>query len=282
MSTTELNNATTATATATNDKKVVVKKVIPKATMNYLKFALVILKTGSTDIIKELLLEKSIDTIIDFVNEIVKNGNQDKEIVEMRKIALAPPKKSRAKPKAKAAAENANQADTIVSDLVSLARNENDSQSEPVPKKSRAKPKAKATADEPADGDADAKPKKSRAKPKAKATADAPVDGEATTEATTEAPAETKPKKSRAKPKADAKVADAKVADSKVADATPAEVTPELKSDDFKPADADVKPADVKPADDKPKKSRAKPKAKATTEVVAEDTAHDVAVADDC
>jgi hypothetical protein len=269
MSTTELNNAT-----ATADKKVAVKKVIPKATMNYLKFALVIMKTGSTDIIKELLLEKSIDTIIDFVNEIVKNGNQDKEIVEMRKIALAPPKKSRAKPKAKVA-ENANQADTIVSDLVSLARNENDSESEPVPKKSRAKPKAKAAAEAPAadaeapaadadapaadaDAPADAKPKNSRAKPKA--TADATA-----VEATA---AEAKPKKSRAKPKAKA----AEV----VADANAVEVTPELKSDDFKPAENDAN-ADAKPADDKPKKSRAKPKAKAA-EVVAEDAA----VADDC
>jgi hypothetical protein len=270
MSTTELNNATT-----TADKKVAVKKVIPKATMNYLKFALVIMKTGSTDIIKELLLEKSIDTIIDFVNEIVKNGNQDKEIVEMRKIALAPPKKSRAKPKAKTA-ENANQADTIVSDLVSLARNENDSESEPVPKKSRAKPKAKAAAEAPAaeapaadadvpaadaDAPADAKPKKSRAKPKAKADADATADADAPA-------ADAKPKKSRAKPKAKA----AEV----VADANAVEVTPELKSDDFKPAENDAN-ADAKPADDKPKKSRAKPKAKAA-EVVAEDAA----VADDC
>jgi hypothetical protein len=268
MSTTELNNATTATATA--DKKVAVKKVIPKATMNYLKFALVILKSGSTDIIKELLLEKSIDTIIDFVNEIVKNGNQDKEIVEMRKVALAPPKKSRAKPKAKND-DNSTPADTIVSDLVSLARNEsaNESESEPVPKKSRAKPKAKAAV-VPANGDAEA-----------------PAEGDATT-------AEAKPKKSRAKPKADAKVADAKVADAKVADANAAEVTPELKSDDFKSDDnkpagdkpagdkpAGDKPADDKPADDKPKKSRAKPKPKPTADVAVAEVA-DAEVADDC
>jgi len=266
MSTAELNNATTATATA--DKKVAVKKVIPKATMNYLKFALVILKSGSTDIIKELLLEKSIDTIIDFVNEIVKNGNQDKEIVEMRKIALAPPKKSRAKPKAKND-DNSTPADTIVSDLVSLARNEsaNESESEPVPKKSRAKPKAKAATDgdAPAEGDAttaEAKPKKSRAKPKAKATdAEAP-DGDKLADGNAEVTTtEAKPKKSRAKPKANA--------DAKADDASPAEVTPELKSDDFKSDD------------DKPKKSRAKPKPKPTADVAVAEVAQ-AEVADDC
>ncbi len=83
------------------DKKTVVKKTIPRKTMNYLKFALFVLNSNEETIAKKLFLDKSIDEIISSVNDVVETGEQDKTINEWRKQFINPPKtrKPRAKTK---------------------------------------------------------------------------------------------------------------------------------------------------------------------------------------
>jgi hypothetical protein len=81
------------------DKKTVVKKTIPRKTMNYLKFALFVLGSNEENIVEKLFLDKSIDEIISSVNDVVENGEQDKTIRDLRKQYINPPKAK--KPRAK-------------------------------------------------------------------------------------------------------------------------------------------------------------------------------------
>jgi len=74
------------------DKKIVVKKTIPRKTMGYLKFALFVLGSNEENIAQKLFLDKSIDEIISSVNDVVENGDQAKTINELRKQFINPPK----------------------------------------------------------------------------------------------------------------------------------------------------------------------------------------------
>ena len=83
------------------DKKTVVKKTIPRKTMNYLKFALYVLGSNEENIVQKLFLDKSIDEIISSVNNVVENGEQDKTIRDLRKQYINPPKTKKPRAKAK-------------------------------------------------------------------------------------------------------------------------------------------------------------------------------------
>ena len=74
------------------DKKIVVKKTIPRKTMGYLKFALFVLGSNEENIAQKLFLDKSIDEIISSVNDVVENGDQAKTINDLRKQFINPPK----------------------------------------------------------------------------------------------------------------------------------------------------------------------------------------------
>jgi hypothetical protein len=86
-----------------SDKKIVVKKTIPRKTMGYLKFALSVLGSNEENIIQKLFLDKSIDEIISSVNDVVENGDQAKTINDLRKQIINPSKvkKPRAQTKTK-------------------------------------------------------------------------------------------------------------------------------------------------------------------------------------
>jgi hypothetical protein len=114
-------------------KKKPVLKAIPKKIMGYLKFAHFVLGSNDDSIVSKLFLDKSIEEIVSIVNDVVENGNQDKTINELRKqlINSAKPKKTRAKK-----VKKTNDADAIVTDLVTLART---TDTPDVPKKTRAK-----------------------------------------------------------------------------------------------------------------------------------------------
>ena len=106
-----------------------VLKAIPKKIMGYLKFAHFVLTTANNDdtILTKLFLDKSIEQIVSIVNDVVENGTQDKDINDLRKqlINSAKPKKTRAKntnTKTKTKTKNIDDADAIVTDLVTLAR----------------------------------------------------------------------------------------------------------------------------------------------------------------
>ena len=111
-------------------KKKPVLKTIPQKIMGYLKFAHFVLGANDETIISKLFLDKSIDEIIAIVNDVVENGNQDKTINDLRKqlINSTKPKKTRSK--------KTDNADAIVTDLVTLARTDD---TPAVPKKTRAK-----------------------------------------------------------------------------------------------------------------------------------------------
>lgn len=111
-------------------KKKSVLKTIPKKIMGYLKFAHFVLGANDETIVSKLFLDKSIDEIIAIVNDVVENGNQDKTINDLRKqlINSTKPKKTRSK--------KTDNADAIVTDLVTLARTDD---TPAVPKKTRAK-----------------------------------------------------------------------------------------------------------------------------------------------
>lgn len=111
-------------------KKKPVLKTIPKKIMGYLKFAHFVLGANDETIVSKLFLDKSIDEIIAIVNDVVENGNQDKTINDLRKqlINSTKPKKTRSK--------KTDNADAIVTDLVTLARTDD---TPAVPKKTRAK-----------------------------------------------------------------------------------------------------------------------------------------------
>ena len=115
-------------------KKKPVLKAIPKKIMGYLKFAHFVLGANDDTIVSKLFLDKSIEQIIAIVNDVVENGNQDKTINDLRKqlINSAKPKKTRSKKTKKT-----DDADAIVTDLVTLART---TDTPAVPKKTRAKP----------------------------------------------------------------------------------------------------------------------------------------------
>jgi len=74
------------------DKKIVVKKTIPRKTMGYLKFALFVLGSNEENVAQKLFLDKSIDEIISSVNDVVENGDQAKTINDLRKQFMNPPK----------------------------------------------------------------------------------------------------------------------------------------------------------------------------------------------
>lgn len=114
-------------------KKKPVLKAIPKKIMGYLKFAHFVLGANDDTIVSKLFLDKSIEQIIAIVNDVVENGNQDKTINDLRKqlINSAKPKKTRSKK-----TKNTDDADAIVTDLVTLART---TDTPAVPKKTRAK-----------------------------------------------------------------------------------------------------------------------------------------------
>ena len=86
------------------DKKIVVKKTIPRNTMGYLKFALFVLGSNEENVAQKLFLDKSIDEIISSVNDVVENGDQAKTINDLRKQFINPPKtkKPRADKKSRA------------------------------------------------------------------------------------------------------------------------------------------------------------------------------------
>ena len=111
-------NTATANATATV-KKTPVAKTIPKKIMGYLKFAHFIINNPQSDIIHTLFLDQSIEEIVALVNDVVVNGEQDKVIIDLRKqfIHASNPPKPKAKPRSKK-----TNADVIVDDLVTLAR----------------------------------------------------------------------------------------------------------------------------------------------------------------
>ena len=102
-----------------------VLKAIPKKIMGYLKFAHFVLTTANNDdtILTKLFLDKSIEQIVSIVNDVVENGTQDKDINDLRKqlINSAKPKKTRVK-NTKTKTKNIDDADAIVTDLVTLAR----------------------------------------------------------------------------------------------------------------------------------------------------------------
>jgi len=143
-------NEVIAIAETVAEKKTPVKKTIPKKIMGYLKFALFAIQFEDEDILKKLFLDKSIDEIVNIVNDVVENGDQDKTIIEMRKNFLTPPKVPKAKAPAKPRAKKASAADAIVADLVNLATKKNDDADvdvEPpvVAEKPKRKPRAKKT-----------------------------------------------------------------------------------------------------------------------------------------
>jgi hypothetical protein len=98
-------------------KKKPVLKTIPKKIMGYLKFAHFVLGSNDDTIVSKLFLDKSIDQIVHIVNDVVENGNQDKTINDLRKLIFNPPKIKNHKK-----AKKADNADAIVTDLVTLAR----------------------------------------------------------------------------------------------------------------------------------------------------------------
>ena len=127
--------------------KVVVKKTIPKKTMGYLKFAYWALHQ-SGDNIQKLFLDRSIDEIIQHVDNIVDNGDQHITINTLHKnlrhlINTKQPKEPKAKPEPKSKSEPKSKPkepktpkykakdaldlpDTIVTQLVTLARQDFD------------------------------------------------------------------------------------------------------------------------------------------------------------
>ena len=178
-------NEVIAIAETVAEKKTPVKKTIPKKTMGYLKFALFAIQFEDEDILKKLFLDKSIDEIVNIVNDVVEKGDQDKTINEMRKNFLTPPKAPKAKAPAKPRAKKASAADAIVADLVNLAT----------------KPVADADADPKSDADAE-KPvadaeKKPQRKPRAKKT-----DKQANAEPDANAEANADKEKPQRKPRA--------------------------------------------------------------------------------
>jgi hypothetical protein len=186
-------NEVIAIAETVAEKKTPVKKTIPKKIMGYLKFALFAIQFEDEDILKKLFLDKSIDDIVNIVNDVVENGDQDKTIIEMRKNFLTPPKVPKAKAPAKPRAKKASAADAIVADLVNLAT-KNDTKND-------------------ADAVADVEPpvvaEKPKRKPRAKKTTETNV--EAVVEA--EAVVEDKPQRKPRAKKAVAKVEEAKEAE---------------------------------------------------------------------
>ena len=173
-------NEVIAIAETVAEKKTPVKKTIPKKTMGYLKFALFAIQFEDEDILKKLFLDKSIDEIVNIVNDVVEKGDQDKTINEMRKNFLTPPKAPKAKASAKPRAKKASAADAIVADLVNLAT------------KPDADPKSDAVV-----ADAENKPQR---KPRAKKTANAEADANA--EPAVEAVANADKEKPQRKPRA--------------------------------------------------------------------------------
>ena len=122
-------------------KKKPVLKTIPKKIMGYLKFAHFVLGSNDDTIVSKLFLDKSIDQIVAIVNDVVENGNQDKTINDLRKLIFNPPKLKNPKKTKKA-----DNADAIVTDLVTLARTDD---TPAVPNKTRAKKSTTTTTDTP-------------------------------------------------------------------------------------------------------------------------------------
>ena len=177
-------NEVIAIAETVAEKKTPVKKTIPKKTMGYLKFALFAIQFEDEDILKKLFLDKSIDEIVNIVNDVVEKGEQDKTINEMRKNFLTPPKAPKTKAPAKPRAKKASAADAIVADLVNLAT------------KPDADPKPDADAEKPDAVVADAENKPQR-KPRAKKT-----DKQANAEPDANADANADKEKPQRKPRA--------------------------------------------------------------------------------
>ena len=130
-------NTATANATANANatvKKTPVAKTIPKKIMGYLKFAHFIINNPQSDIIHTLFLDQSIEEIVALVNDVVVNGEQDKVIIDLRKqfIHASNPPKPKAKPRSKK-----TNADLIVDDLVTLARDPEPKNPEPQPKSTK-------------------------------------------------------------------------------------------------------------------------------------------------
>ena len=109
-------------------------KTIPKKIMGYLKFAHFIINNPQSDIIHTLFLDQSIEEIVALVNDVVVNGEQDKVIIDLRKqfIHASNPPKPKAKPRSKK-----TNADLIVDDLVTLARDPEPKNPEPQSTKKR-------------------------------------------------------------------------------------------------------------------------------------------------
>ena len=122
-------------------KKKPVLKTIPKKIMGYLKFAHFVLGSNDDTIVSKLFLDKSIDQIVAIVNDVVENGNQDKTINDLRKLIFNPPKLKNPKKTKKA-----DNADAIVTDLVTLARTDD---TPAVPNKTRANKSTTTTTDTP-------------------------------------------------------------------------------------------------------------------------------------
>ena len=160
-------------STQVKDSTPVVKKTIPKKTMGYLKFAYWALHQPG-DNIQKLFLDRSIDEIIHHVSQIVDHGDQHITINTLHKNLrdLINPKKSKtkaepkAKPEPKSKAESKSKAepkskaeskskpaskskptldlpDTIVTQLVTLARQDFDTTPTPTPTPTPKKPRAK-------------------------------------------------------------------------------------------------------------------------------------------
>jgi len=114
-------------------KKKPVLKTIPKKIMGYLKFAHFVLGSNDDTIVSKLFLDRSIQQIVDIVNDVVENGNQDKTINDLRKQLINSNKSNKTRSKK---TKNTDDADAIVTDLVTLART---TDTPAVPKKTRAK-----------------------------------------------------------------------------------------------------------------------------------------------
>ena len=101
------------------ETKVKTLRTIPKKTMGYLIFANHII--NNSNVFNELL-SSDINNIVEYVNNISNNKNLSNEIVDMRNTLMGKPKR---KPRATKAKTPDSPENTIVNELVALARDEN-------------------------------------------------------------------------------------------------------------------------------------------------------------
>lgn len=228
-------------------KKKPVLKTIPKKIMGYLKFASFVLGANDETIVSKLFLDKSIEEIVAIVNDVVENGNQDKTINDLRKqlINSNKPKKTRSKK-----TKNTDDADAIVTDLITLART---TDTPAVPKKTRAKKSHTESGTEPAVVEKKVRAKKTKVPAPAVDTiveapiAEAPTGDTIVADTILEAPiAEPTVKKSTTKKVVEKTKKPANTPKSKAK----VSVKPPLKSSDFAPSNYIIDPNEVSSDDD--------------------------------